>query len=519
MKTVALLAILCSLPAAAQRRAVSMNNWYKHANFYQMPESRVVIPNPQTKQMDVAYQFTPEYEMSLGNQAYQQLVQGASVINDPEVQSYFDRMIQKIISTTPGPNFPYRVTVLNAPGVVNAVTPPGYVIVYSGLVSKVQSEAELAAVISHELAHNYAHHTVRQIGKSAYIQASINAVMTAVQRKGAAVQMITGIGSQLGANLFLKAYSRSEEKEADLYGTHLMFNAGYNPTAMSTFFLRLYQDRPKQPFKLMSTHPSDPDRANYVSDYLEGFPLDREFVLDSDAFHMIQRKLGFDAPAPAPQQNASPAGPGLTSRRLVDDQSTASQQRSPQSPASTIPTPPSIPDPPTIPDPPRIPAAPTQTTPSPARTPQRQPTPTVTRSEPAREQPTDFPALDNRQLQDFIRKNVPAGATTTGATREGGIEITRNDAGLEGACQPGRCGNILWDGEAKKGMIVTIDGSRPSVGTLEGGLPGTPVRVINDMPEDVTILEQPSARNGWKRLVFRLKYEGGFTFTLRWKAI
>jgi predicted Zn-dependent protease len=191
MRSAVLIVLLLTILAPAQRRqAVSMTGWYKHANFYQSQDARVLIPNPQTKQLDLAYQFTPDYELALGNQAYQQVVQsGAGVVNDPEVQAYFERLIQKLTSATPGgPSFPYRITILNAPEVVNAVTPPGHVIVYTGLVNKVESEAELVAVLAHEIAHNYAHHVVRQIGKQAYTQASINALVGAVQRKNAAVQ-------------------------------------------------------------------------------------------------------------------------------------------------------------------------------------------------------------------------------------------------------------------------------------------------------------------------------------------
>ena len=254
--------------------------------------------------------------MSIGHQAYQQLVQGAGLINDPEVQLYMDRLVSRIVTTTPGPNLQYRVVVLNAPDTVNAVTPPGYVVVYSGLIAKVESEAELAAVLAHEIAHNYAHHQVRQLAKSAYAQAAVNGLMSALQRKNAAVQAISGIGANMAAGLFLKAYSRYEEEEADLYGTHLMFNAGWNPAAMATFFDRLHQDRPRQPFKLTSTHPSDPERVNYVFAYIQGFPINGQMQPDSDAFHAVKRRLGFErgtdfVSVPGPSGGApGPPGPG-----------------------------------------------------------------------------------------------------------------------------------------------------------------------------------------------------------------
>jgi hypothetical protein len=128
--------------------------------------------------------------------------------------------------------------------------------------------------------------------------------------------------------------------------------------------------------------------------------------------------------------------------------------------------------------------------------------------------------LDKQALDAFIRNTVPAGASTTGAARDGGIEVVSGGGHLgDDSCPPGKCGELRWDGEAKKGMLVTIDGGRASAGELEGSLPGIPVRVINDMQEDVTLLEQPSARNGWRKLTFRFKFDGGFTFVLKWRAL
>jgi len=75
-----------------------------------------------------------------------------------------------------------------------------------------------------------------------------------------------------------------------------MFNAGYNPTAASGFFLKMYKANPKQPIKFLSTHPPVPDRATYVTDYLESFPLDRELTIDSPAFQKLKARLSPAAP-------------------------------------------------------------------------------------------------------------------------------------------------------------------------------------------------------------------------------
>ena len=127
---------------------------------------------------------------------------------------------------------------------------------------------------------------------------------------------------------------------------------------------------------------------------------------------------------------------------------------------------------------------------------------------------------DERALQDFVRTVAPPGSTIIFTTPDGRVVKTGSQDSSSDQRPAGGSGMITWDGEAKKNQIVVIDGNRASVGTLDGALPGIPVRITADMPPDlVTIIEQPSARNGWKRLTFRLNFDGGFTFSLQWKAL
>ena len=67
--------------------------------------------------------------------------------------------------------------------------------------------------------------------------------------------------------------------------------AGYNPTFMTKFFLRLYQANPKQPFKLLSTHPPTTERIEYTSSYLDAFPLETEMQIDSKDFKDMKARL------------------------------------------------------------------------------------------------------------------------------------------------------------------------------------------------------------------------------------
>lgn len=197
----------------------------------------------------------------------------------------------RITSKSPGSNFSYKVTVVNSPE-VNAVTPPGHIIVYTGLFAFADNEAQLAGVLSHELAHNYGHHAARAVIKNYHAQSVANAVIRAINPQNATAQILTQLGANIGLTLFSRAYSRFEEKEADHYGAHLMFNAGYSPLEASSFFLKMSKAGAKQPPKFLSTHPPILDRANYVMDYLDSFPADgREFRMDSEEFKKIKARI------------------------------------------------------------------------------------------------------------------------------------------------------------------------------------------------------------------------------------
>lgn len=275
-------------------------NWNRHANYYQLPESMIMGYNPQTYRQEPIFQVTPAWEMNLGSQGFTALTAKAAKMEDAEIQAYLENLVSRLTGKSPGSPFEYKITIVNAPE-VNAVTTPGFIVVYTGLLASAENESELAGVLAHELAHNYAHHQARAVIKNYYIQNIANAVIQIINPQTAAAQVASRLGAAITTDLFARAFSRSEEKEADLYGSHILFNAGYNPTALSTFFLKLYKANPKQPAKFLSTHPPAPDRATYLTDYLESFPLDRELQLDSKDFQKMKNKLATLLPTTQPK--------------------------------------------------------------------------------------------------------------------------------------------------------------------------------------------------------------------------
>ena len=268
-----------------------LNSWNKQSDFYNSKESKIFTYNQQTYQFQTIFQVTPNWELNTGNQAHRHLSSELAQVNDPDLQMYLDDLTHRLLSRTPGPYSNYKVTILDSPQ-INAVTPPGHIIIYTGLLRFVDTEAQLAGVLAHELAHNYGHHSAQRYIKAYHTTNLTNSIYKAIDPQGNWAQYGAQIGAQIVNDLFLKAHSRDKEKEADLYGAHILFNAGYNPTALSEFFLKLYKYNPKHPPKFLSTHPPSPDRVNYLTDYLESFPMDRETRVSSETFERIKRKYG-----------------------------------------------------------------------------------------------------------------------------------------------------------------------------------------------------------------------------------
>lgn len=284
-----------------------LTDWNRQADFFGSRESRVERYNPQTFKNEVVFQATPELEAQLGGLGFASLTQKARTLEDPEVKGYLEGLVTRLLSKSPGPVGNVRLTVIESPE-VNAVTPPGHILVYTGLLGFAENEAQLAGVLAHELGHNYAHHQARTVIKGFVMQGLANSLLQAIKPQGRTEQTIATQAASLGVGLYMKAYSRAEEKEADLYGAHIMFNAGYNPSDASAFFLKMYKQNPKQPVKFLSTHPPLQDRAEYLIDYLENFPLDREMRQDSQDFQKLRARFARTQAGPGSRGVIPPAG-------------------------------------------------------------------------------------------------------------------------------------------------------------------------------------------------------------------
>jgi beta-barrel assembly-enhancing protease len=186
--------------------------------------------NPVTGKRELAL-ISEKSEIALGDKHYDEMQQsqhGLYVV-DMEVQKYVNEMGQKIAATSGRPNLPYDFVVVND-SIPNAwALPGGKIAIHRGLLVELGNEAELAAVLGHEIVHAAARHTARRIQKGLIVQTALIGV-TLLTRESKH-QPAIGATGQIMAILLMQGYSRSDEFEADSYGMRYMAAAGYDPRA------------------------------------------------------------------------------------------------------------------------------------------------------------------------------------------------------------------------------------------------------------------------------------------------
>ena len=184
--------------------------------------------NPVTGQANFVL-MSEAQEVSLGQRADQDVKKQYSLYDLKGLQAYVNSIGQKLARVSHRPNLEYRFTVLDSPEVNAFALPGGYIYITRGIIAYLNSEAELAAVLGHELGHVTARHGVRQASAAQGADLLFNilgAVSPAMRSSGA--QNVTGL---LG-NALLSGYGREHELEADRIGAEYLARAGYDPQAM-----------------------------------------------------------------------------------------------------------------------------------------------------------------------------------------------------------------------------------------------------------------------------------------------
>ena len=180
----------------------------------------------------------PETEAQMGIENARAVLEVQDPYPDPGVQRTVERVGRRIVPHTHLPNLPYTFHVIASPKINAFTTGGGQIFIYTGLLERLKSEAELAAVIAHEIGHSSGRHIAKKVQTSLLISLGAAAAGTAVKSESAARSLEAALGI---VNLFARGYSRDHEREADDVGAVYMAKAGYDPEGMADTF-RLFLD-------------------------------------------------------------------------------------------------------------------------------------------------------------------------------------------------------------------------------------------------------------------------------------
>jgi predicted Zn-dependent protease len=236
--------------------------------------------------------FVPniESEIQQGRQAAKELEQGVTLVTDPTINEYINRVGQNIVKNSDA-KVPFTIKVIESDE-INAVSlPGGFFYINTGLILAAEDEAELAGVMAHEIAHVTARHAMEQQGKASMFNI---ATIPASIFLGGLPAMIVQNALAVGVPITFLAFGRGAEEEADWLGLQYLYKSGYDPGASVSFFEKLQakESARKKVSSLFSTHPATDDRVKEVKENIEQFlPAREQYVVTTSEFQRVKAQL------------------------------------------------------------------------------------------------------------------------------------------------------------------------------------------------------------------------------------
>jgi predicted Zn-dependent protease len=218
--------------------------------------------NPVTGRQELMF-LSEADEINLGRETDSEVVKEYGIYEDAKLTAYLNDICQRIGRASHRPNLAYNFKIVDV-SVVNAFAiPGGYVYFTRGILSSLNSEAELAGVMGHEIGHIAARHSASQYSRAQFAQLGLGVGMIFADKVPGLSEL-----AQLGAGMLFLRFSRDNEREADDLGVEYASRVGYDASQMANFFETLERMNPGSDQTGLpgwfSTHPSPEDRVQTI---------------------------------------------------------------------------------------------------------------------------------------------------------------------------------------------------------------------------------------------------------------
>jgi predicted Zn-dependent protease len=244
--------------------------------------------NPVTGRRELSL-VSESQEIAMGQEAAQQAVASMGAVPDDALQRYVSNLGTTMARASERPSLPWTFTVIDDPTVNAFALPGGPVFITRGILSHMNSEAQLVSVLGHEIGHITAKHSVQQLSQAQLAQIGLIAAVVVKPE----LAQFGDLASQGLGLLFLK-FGRDDETQADDLGFRYMVNAGYAPREMAEMFRtleRLSGGGEGRVPEWLSTHPDPGNRVQKTLDRIGAQPASNSASkVERDAF--LQRTEG-----------------------------------------------------------------------------------------------------------------------------------------------------------------------------------------------------------------------------------
>ena len=238
--------------------------------------------------------FTPQQDIELGKSVAADAAKQLPLCNAPKVDAYLTQLGMRLVAKlqTDGVQYPFEFHCVNDKAINAFALPGGYVFINRGAMEAADNEAQLAGVMAHELSHVALRHGTNQATKAEAAEGFLG-IAGGIFGGSTGGALLTKLGAFAAGGVLLR-YSRTAESQADVMGTQVLYDSGYDPRAMAQFFEKLEAETKGKnlPAEFFSDHPNPEHRVERVDeeiDKLGGVPPNAR--RDSPEFEAAKREV------------------------------------------------------------------------------------------------------------------------------------------------------------------------------------------------------------------------------------
>ena len=202
--------------------------------------------------------ISEQREIAMGEEAASKFLEsyGGPVPSEP-IRDYVKGIGHELAKVSERPGLPWKFHAIDSSTVNAFALPGGKVFISRGLLKRMDSEAQLAGVLGHEIGHVTAKHINERMSRALGMQVAMTAIGAAANHSDEDWLRVLGVGAQVGGTLYMLSFSRDQEIESDRLGVRYMARRGYDPmgqVAMMRVLKEASGGGPRSP-EWLSTHP------------------------------------------------------------------------------------------------------------------------------------------------------------------------------------------------------------------------------------------------------------------------